>query len=406
MLSSNTLLLVAAAIAQYALPSSASALPAGAVTPSTGGFRNPIISVSKGGKAVCVSGTVNVNATTNRNTRFNFQLPTTQIQVTETFVEYVTSGTPFFDQIAGPDATVSGIWSIGATLCTPLGNAEPAGVQLLSHGVSFDRTYWDFALGYSYVDVAAENGYASLLYDRLGVGQSQKPDPIQVVQAALEVEIAQSLSEMLRGGSLSNHAFSKVVGVGHSYGSIITQAITANYPNSLDAAILTGFSVNASGVPAFLSGINLALANQDQPARFALLNNGYLVSSTIISNQLGQFRAPGFDPAILTLAEATKGTTTFGEMFTTFAVTAPALTYNKPVAVVDGAEDLPFCFGNCSYPINKAAAVQPALYPNLPATNFDSYLASTAGHGLNLHYSAAGAFDFIQTFLQQHGLGM
>ena len=45
-----------------------------------------------------------------------------------------------------------------------------------------------------------------------------------------------------------------------------------------------------------------------------------------------------------------------------------------------------------------------ALYPALPENKFGTYLAPQAGHGLNLHYSAAGAFDWIMEFLSQQGL--
>jgi len=251
-----------------------------------------------------------------------------------------------------------------------------------------------------------QNGYAAFFYDRLSVGMSEKADPISVVQAPLEVGIAQSLSEMLRAGAFANDTFSTVVGVGHSFGSIITQAITANYPESFDAAILTGFSVNSSALGVFITGLNLAIASQNQPIRFAALNNGYLVSSTVISNQIGFFRAPGFDPTILNLAEATKATVTLGELFTTGAVTTVASNYTRPIAVVNGAEDLPFCLGNCTYPTNLAAAVKLALYPNVPEGSFTAYLANTTGHGLNLHYSAVAAYTYIQDFLKQQELGM
>lgn len=68
-------------------------------------------------------------------------------------------------------------------------------------------------------------------YDRLGVGKSDTPDGLNVVQAPLEVEIAHQLIQMLRAGKFGH--FSKVVGVGHSFGSIITQAITSQYPADL-----------------------------------------------------------------------------------------------------------------------------------------------------------------------------
>ncbi|KAF2763623.1 hypothetical protein EJ03DRAFT_322631 [Teratosphaeria nubilosa] len=373
---------------------------------STQNFHQPSAGSSRGGLAQCISGYVDVPASTTRNLKLNFQLPVNQSQVTETFVDMVSSGSPFMKQIMGGMQSAGGNWSLGATLCVPRNDSAPQGVQLLTHGVGFDRYYWDFAPGYSYVDVAAAHGYATFFYDRLSVGVSQKADPIQTVQAPLEVAIAHTLASQLRAGKYGNCAFSTVVGVGHSFGSIITQAVTADYPSALDAAILTGFSVNSTGLPVFTIGNDFALANMNQPYRFGQLDNGYLVANTITNNQIAFFRAPGFDPVVLALADATKGTVTFGEFFTTTAPTKPAMDFTGPVAVVDGAEDLPFCSGNCSYPVDLAAAVKPMLYAGLEARKFASYLAPVTGHGVNLHYSAGEAFEWIQAFLAGQGLGM
>ncbi|KAK5129563.1 hypothetical protein LTR08_003149 [Meristemomyces frigidus] len=403
----SLLALAGTTTAQRLLPSSPrGAVPVGVQAPGLCGFENPTIGISRGGLAVCVSGTVSVTASTSKNLKFNYQLPRNQIEVTETFLEIITAGSPATKELVAGLQNVTGTYSIGATLCTPANDTSPKGVQLLTHGVGFDRYYWDFAPGYSYVDVAVANGYAAFFYDRLGVGVSDRPDALDVVQAPFEVEIAHGLTGLLRQGAYSNITFDKVVGVGHSFGSIITQAVTTLYPSDFDAAILTGFSISTSGQPAFLTDLNLAIASQNQPYRFAGLTNGYLVSGTAISNQIGFFRAPSFDPSILSLAEAEKNTATFGELFTLSAVTVPALGYVSPVAIVNGGEDLPFCDGNCSYPTNLAAAVQPALYPNISAANFGSYLAPATGHGLNLHYTAVSAYAYIQSFLRNRGLGM
>lgn len=258
------------------------------------------------------------------------------------------------------------------------------------------------------MDAAADAGYATFLYDRLSVGQSSHPDPIQVVQAPLEIEIAASLIKALRNGSIARTAFSKVVGVGHSYGSVLTKGVTAKYPTDLDAAILTGFSTDNVGQAAFISALNLAIASENQPYRFNTLNNGYLVSSTAISNQIGFFHSPNFDPAILNLAEATKNTVTFGELFSIMAGPQIAANFKGPVDIVNGNEDLPFCFGNCTLPstgstVNKAAATLKMVYPNVPNNLTSYYLTPNTGHGNNLHYSAPKAYAQITNFLKTHG---
>ena len=394
----------ATATAQVLVSNPGGAVPVGVQAPSTMGFQNATIQPSRGGAAVCVSGMIPVQASTSKNLKFNYTLPANQTQVTETFVDMITAGSTFTEGIMAGTQSINGSFLIGASLCTPSNNTKPKGVQLLTHGVGFDRYYWDFAPGYSYVDVAAENGYASFFYDRLGVGKSNKSDPLNVVQSPIEVEIARELGTMLRNGTFAQQSFSKVVGVGHSFGSIISQAVTSLYPAVFDAAILTGFSLNQTAVPTFVSAANLQIASQNSPFRFSnpAINNGYLVSAEAIANQIQFFRAPNFDPLILAEADANKGTVTIGEFFSLSAVTAPAKNFTGPVAVVNGDNDLPFCFGNCSYPTNQAALVFPALYPNTNKTG--TLLVPTTGHGINLHYSATSAYEWIQSFIKSQGL--
>ncbi|KAF7192168.1 hypothetical protein HII31_06554 [Pseudocercospora fuligena] len=401
MRSSYALAFAAGATAQYSsnlLPSNpGGAIPAGVQAPATTGFENATIHPARGGLAVCVSGYVSVTASTSKNLKFkNFQLPKNQSQVTGGFVDMVSSGSTVSQDITDGTQSVNGTYRIGATLCTPANDTKPEQVQVLSHGVGFDRSYWDFAPGYSYVDVAAQYNHATFFYDRLGVGKSSKPDALNIVQAPLEVEILHQLLTKVRAGYFSDITPKTVIATGHSFGSILTQAITAQYPSSIDGAILTGFSVNSTAMPTFLIGNNFAIAAQDQPYRFSDAPQGYLVSASPISNQIGFFKTPGFDPEILSLADATKGTVTYGELLTTSAVTGVASNYTKPVAVVNGANDFPFCFGNCSYPTDLAEAVFPKLYPATKKTG--AFLAETAGHGLNLHYSAVEAYHYLQDF--------
>lgn len=238
--STSALALAASASAQYSsdlLPSNpGGAIPAGVQAPTTAGFQNATIQPARGGLAVCSSGYVDVHASTMMNLKFkNFEVPTNQSQVTETFLKMATSGSPFMQEIMGGMQSVNGTYKIGATLCTPANNTKPDQVQILTHGVGFDRYYWDFAPGYSWVDVAAQYNHATFFYDRLGVGKSEKADALNVVQAPLEVEIAHQLITQLKSGKFGN--FSKVVGVGHSFGSIITQAITSQYPTDLGMLI-------------------------------------------------------------------------------------------------------------------------------------------------------------------------
>ena len=82
----------------------------------------------------------------------------------------------------GAYQTVS--YEISGTFCSPTkGGSET--VLLATHGVGFDRSYWDPEIQpakYSFVDFATERGYSVFFYDRLGVAKSSQcvmlPPPI------------------------------------------------------------------------------------------------------------------------------------------------------------------------------------------------------------------------------------
>lgn len=391
------------AAAQGLMMNPGGAIPAGVPMPNITGFHNATIQPSRGGFAICVSGMIPVQASAT-NLRLNFNIPANQSEVTQTFLNLITPGSPFVANLVAGTQNVSGTYNTGATMCMPANRTRSSTVQFLTHGVGFDRFYWDFAPGYSYVDYAAQLGYTTFFYDRLGVGMSAKPDPINVVQAPLEVAIAEQLIARLRAGAFGGQVFTKVVATGHSYGSIITQAVASRRPNLIDAAVLTGFTLNSSGIPPFILGLNLQIAAQNQPYRFNALNNGYLVSQNIISNQIAFLYSPAYDANILNLAEATKGSVTFGELFTTGAVTMPAVNYTGAVAVVNGVEDLPFCLGNCSYPTELGAAVQPVLFPAARNLSNSVLTLPDVAHGINLQYGATRAYAFIQNFVRAAGL--
>jgi len=129
---------VAGQSAQYLASNPGGAVPANVQAPSISGFMNPTIQPSRGGLAVCVSGMVPVSAS-GTNMKFNFDIPANQSQVTQTFVDDVSSGSPFTTQIMAGMQPVNGTYNISATLCTPANNTRPSTVEILTHGVGFHR---------------------------------------------------------------------------------------------------------------------------------------------------------------------------------------------------------------------------------------------------------------------------
>lgn len=248
-------------------------------------------------------------------------------------------------------------------------------LQILTHGIGFDKTYWDFAynnFNYSYTNVALNAGYHTFAYDRLGIGNSSHGEPKNEIQSFLEIAALAELTRMLRNGTLYGApAYSKIVHVGHSFGSAQSFALTAMYPTISDGIVLTGFSMNASvGVSLFNAGANYQQAFLNQPFRFgskatAMMFTqftqtyqffaeylapidfttlepydyppGYLVQSDAgTTNYLFLFNGY-FDPMILPVAEAGKQPVTVGEGLTLTSV--PTMnTFTGPVLVITGCK--------------------------------------------------------------------
>jgi hypothetical protein len=262
---------------------------------STTGFSNPTFSTSAGGYATCLSGLVKVPVT-GTNEKLLFAEPADQYAVTASFVHFLQANSSQAAEINGGPSTISETFNIAAKLCYPKNwSGSSSTIQFLTHGIGFNQSYWDFAEGYSFIDVAAKAGYPTFSHDRLGVGASDHPDPIQVVQASIQVEIIHQLVSFLRSGKLAGQTFKEIVGVGHSFGSIQTVGIAARYPKDFDALALTGFSVSNGSLGLTFANFNSAIANKNRPARFGHLPNGYLVVDNAIGNQFAFLYYPNFD---------------------------------------------------------------------------------------------------------------
>lgn len=395
-------------LATLALGLAASAKAASLLQSSLGslqGFQNPTFTLSQGGKAFCVNGNIPVTASAS-NERILLAEPANQLALTEYFVEFLQVNSNFSTDVNGGRQQVNGTFNINSRLCYPIGiNSfnKLNTIQFLIHGIGFDKSYWDIAPGYSYIDTAAAAGYATFSYDRLGTGLSDHPDAIEVVQSYLEVEIAHSLIQSLRKGAIGAQTWSTVAGAGHSFGSIQTIGIAAEYPKDLDAVILQGFTVNQEAIGLTFSDFNSAIANQNAPARFPTLSNGYLVFDTSIADSFAFFRYPNFDSNLFYSIDAKKQTYTLGEVITLGGVIAPATSFTGPVDVVNGLNDFIFCQGNCDYPTDQSAIVQPALFPNAAAGSQSIQIAGV-GHAINAHYAAPQAYAQMIAFLQANGI--
>lgn len=373
---------------------------------TTNGFSNGNIGRSTGGGSTCIYGNVgvSVNAT---GINILYTPPQDQMRVTESFVEINRIDSTFAANItSGGTSNISGNHSIFCKLCVPSDQEEASKVktvQLLTHGATLDHTYWDIAPGYSYVDVASAAGYATLSYDQLGVGNSDHPDPIQVVQAASQLAVTHALVALLREGKLGGFDFDKVVGVGHSAGSTLTQAITTKYPQDFDAVILSGTSTSAASVALSMAAFNFINANTDPAPKLKNLPTGFLTQQTAVGIQFAFYRYPNFDQNAFQQQVANKQTNTLGILLTLGGIIAPSTQFTGPVDVVNGENDLVFCGGNCLYPTDQNKAVLDIFYP-AASTGSQTYIAVGSGHSIAAHNSGPDSFAQMIKFLQANSL--
>lgn len=261
------------------------------------------------------------------------------------------------------------------------------------------------------MDRAIAAGYATFAIDRLGIGMSTHADPVQVVQFPAELSTIQVLTSQIRDGKVDGvPAPQKIAHVGHryvsglryplacttdtsvhvcSFGSELTMGLSVMAPNLTDAVVLTGFSSNSSFQTQTFANFNSQLAKFNQPDRFGDLAPGFLTWINNQSNQFAFLYPTGFEPSILTFSESTKYPYTVGEILTQGGGSI-AKEFKGSVLVLTGVEDAIFCGGNCYSTGGVGASIPDAVAKAFPvASAFETYLPTSTGHGVNLHYNGS-----------------
>ncbi|KAF9466674.1 hypothetical protein BDZ94DRAFT_1319199 [Collybia nuda] len=366
----------------------------------------------------CIDGLVPVKVSADP-IKFDLPPPNSQSDLTAFLTRLTSETSNVTSAIKGRAVHLEATYNIWSMLCIPAGFPQNGSgiVEFAIHGINFDHSYWNFGgpgSPYNYVDAALEAGHAVFIYDRLGVGKSSKPDGIQEVQLATEIEVAASLVDILKcsnegctGGAGRDTFISEIelknatfIGVGHSFGSLQLSGLASKYGNLFDASILTGFSSYSGGQKASLVAFGLTIASQQNPKRFGSLSSSYLATEGIYNDQMNFFRYPSFNFSALQLALDTKGTLTIGELLT--QSTSPALNYTKPVFIVTGDKVFIFCGGDCYQALNGSGNLIDSTNTLFPATSdFSTYIPSETGHAVNVHYSAPGTYREIQAWISK-----
>ena len=259
------------------------------------------------------------------------------LKLTSTSSSSSSSGSSIFKG----NSSVTATYNISAAYCAPstLSGSNAHTVQVLTHGLGFDKSYWAFGgdtSDYNYIAHATGAGYSTLSYDRLGTGASSYPNPYNIVQAPTELEILIALTQKLRNGTLCPSENlpkpAKVLHVGHSFGSFLTNTLVAAAPTLSDGIVLTGYSTQSAGQTEWLVSTMFHQARFNSE-RFAALSSGYLTWGAALANQYGFFYYPNYNASVLNEAEATKYPFTIGEMLTGALLNSTATAYTGPVLV-------------------------------------------------------------------------
>ncbi|WIX82971.1 alpha/beta fold hydrolase [Amycolatopsis carbonis] len=289
---------------------------------------------------------------------------------------------------------------VHGTYCTPVGR-QPRTVQLLVHGATYDRRYWNEA--FDVPAAAAADGYATLAIDKLGYGESTHL-PSVLITAETESAAVHQVITALRGGAVGGHAYDRVALVGHSLGSIEAMAEAGTY-HDVDYLVLTGMTHYLSlDILARTFTQHLYPAVLDaQVGPVAGLDAGMLTS--IPGHRGALFDGDTASAAAVARDEATKDVLSATEadgavqalsvlpLTNSFSITVPVLIEN-------GAADVLFCGGVLGISCATADSIDHAergFFPRAP--RFTAIAVPGAAHSLTLSPSAAEATSDIDGWL-------
>lgn len=242
-----------------------------------------------------------------------------------------------------------------------------------------------------------------------------------IIQAALLTKITEAIHN---GAYTSDIKASKVALVGHSFGSILSSAVTSDRPDLVDGeAPFISLSpmhcipvCHARFKPthqiAALVLTGWAYPNDTDPAAFAPVFTPTVFASRLVSNTSGYgtgyldfgdiyahvqafMHQPGYDIATAKYAYSISQPYGIAEFLSGRALNLQAADYKGSVLLAAGKYDVLLCGGDCADTFE--GGVQDMVYPS--ASKIEPYVQPGAGHGGNFGTTALELYKTIVEFL-------
>jgi len=285
----------------------------------------------------------------------------------------------------------STLFNVVGTLCWR-GMLRDQPLQLLVHGSTASRVYWDLPLRgelYSYVRRATQAGFATFNFERIGIGASDRPPGAEVTLTSNAFVLSQ-VTHALRNGTLAGVPFQHIIGVGHSFGSRTLQRMQALFPAELTGLILTG-TLHDDG-PELASVLQAAarpaasdprFAGQQFPPGYLTLADGLQLSFLVNADRA--------DADIVNFHESLKETLTTGELASP-RINDDSLQIDVPVLLLVGEFDRVVCGSrvDCS-DLQSIRALENTFYR--PPACLRVEIIRGSGHLFTLQRSPQGTYS-------------
>lgn len=292
--------------------------------------------------------------------------------------------------------------TVRGQLCVPSAGT-PLTVQLLLHGATYNRAYWDLPYQpdqYSFQRDMARHGLSTFAIDELGVGESSQPLST-LLTGVSQADAVHQIVGRLRAGQIDSVKYTKVVLHGHSAGSAISVVEAATY-HDVDGVVLTGVT-HLPNVPVVGEDVLFGLYPVTLDPQLGPRGGdpGYLTTKP--GTRGGMYYGPqdmdsGAVQADETYAKDQVSATSLVDIISIGLVSPISLQINVPVLLANGTDDTGFCglIRDCS--TADALRVQEAPYFS-DAAKLTAYVLPMSGHSVALAANASLYRDVTREWL-------